>query len=155
MNARAHARCSAADSPKNGGGSASEHEAPGNGTSTFTPGFTVQVVSGPANRTLPFPSSLHAGTDSPVYAGVKLAMRTSWALTPPPNVNGATLPAPAPVGGSACAAGMMTDSAASDTSTAAERRYLMARASCFRYKTTVPQRRGQCKRRETAVADSL
>src|SRR3954453_524872 len=121
MNASAHARCSAADSPKNGGSSASEHEAPGNGTSTFTPGLTVQVLPGSENRPLPFPSSLHASTGSPVYEGVKLAMATSWAFTPPPDVNGATLAAPAPAGGWACAAGMMTDSAASDTSRAAER----------------------------------
>jgi hypothetical protein len=60
-----------------------------------------------------------------VYEGVKLAMATSWALTPPPDVNGATLAAPAPAGGWAYAAGMMTESAASDTSRAAERKYLM------------------------------
>src|SRR4051812_30022078 len=130
MIARAHARCSAADSPKNGGGSASEHDAPGSGTSTFVPGLIVQVLSGWANRTLPSPSSVHAETGSPVYEGVKLAMRTSSALTPPPDVNGATLPAPAPAGGSACAAGMITESAASDTSTAAERWYLMTSPLC-------------------------
>src|SRR5690349_7725301 len=61
----------------------------------------------------------------------------SSALTPATCVKGATLPAPASAGGVACAAGVATGSAAMDSSTAAERWYLM-RAPSVRSESNRP-----------------